>query len=435
MYMARTLEQPLISIIVPFYNVEKYLAATLESIVNQIYKNLEILLIDDCSPDGSLAIAQAYAAKDSRIRIMRHGVNTHVGGARNTGLAAARGEYIWFVDSDDTITSIGSVASLVGYAQQYHYPDVISFGLNCYHEDVLHAESHRQVETARQISGAQLEIYLSSDRHYWSSLTECSWDKLWLREFLVRIKAKQLEGIIHEDNIVRYWLFRAKQILMIGEAHYNYRAIRANSSMNSKMPSNYITQRQMYLESAYAFIQEQLRDMDKTFIYDMLYRQIFNGWLQDFLREHWSLAIWQQYQQLVQVFYSNWLTQMGRQHRFCLKPVPPTSYDLASAGALIDALPFMQRRDYEGHLWYYLAADNLPYEQQLHLAQYLPSIMSSLEHSQLQPEPEPEPEPEHPIKKIIKGILPYALTQYLLKKRGWRIHIQRIQQEDSVNKD
>lgn len=95
-------ELPLISVIVPVYKVEKYLDTCVRSIVNQTYRNLEILLVDDGSPDGSGAICEAWAAKDPRIKVV-HKENGGGGAARNTALDAAGGELIAFADSDDYI--------------------------------------------------------------------------------------------------------------------------------------------------------------------------------------------------------------------------------------------------------------------------------------------------------------------------------------------
>lgn len=94
--------EPKISVIIPFYNAEKYLKRCLDSIVLQDYQNIEVLLIDDSSSDGSMAIAQNYAQKDNRVRpvTVPHG---GVSLARNRGLAMASGEYIMFVDADDWI--------------------------------------------------------------------------------------------------------------------------------------------------------------------------------------------------------------------------------------------------------------------------------------------------------------------------------------------
>ncbi len=94
----------LISVIVPVYNVEKYLDRCVESIVNQTYKKLEIILIDDGSPDNCPKMCDDWAKKDSRIKVI-HKENGGVSSARNCGLDEAKGEYISFVDSDDVIHS------------------------------------------------------------------------------------------------------------------------------------------------------------------------------------------------------------------------------------------------------------------------------------------------------------------------------------------
>ena len=93
---------PEISVIVPVYNVEQYLARCVDSILAQSYENLEVILVNDGSRDGSGAICDAYAAKDSRIRVI-HKENGGLSSARNAGLDVAEGEYIAFVDSDDWI--------------------------------------------------------------------------------------------------------------------------------------------------------------------------------------------------------------------------------------------------------------------------------------------------------------------------------------------
>ena len=90
----------LISIIIPVYNVEHYLAECLDSVLAQTYKNLEIILVDDGSIDGSGQICDNYAGKDSRIKVI-HQTNAGVSAARNKGLKVAKGEYIGFVDADD----------------------------------------------------------------------------------------------------------------------------------------------------------------------------------------------------------------------------------------------------------------------------------------------------------------------------------------------
>lgn len=96
-------QDPMISVIVPIYNVEPYLDKCIGSIVNQSYKNLEIILVDDGSPDRCPEICDQWATRDNRIRVI-HKENGGLSNARNAGLAVATGELIGFVDSDDWIT-------------------------------------------------------------------------------------------------------------------------------------------------------------------------------------------------------------------------------------------------------------------------------------------------------------------------------------------
>ena len=94
----------LISIIVPIYNVELYLEKCIESIINQTYKNLEIILVDDGSTDSCGKICDEYAKKDNRIKVI-HKINGGLSDARNKGMEIAKGKYIGFVDGDDYVAS------------------------------------------------------------------------------------------------------------------------------------------------------------------------------------------------------------------------------------------------------------------------------------------------------------------------------------------
>lgn len=94
------MNSPLVTVVVPVYNVEKYLDRCIDSIVSQTYKNLEIILVDDGSPDNCPQMCDSWAEKDNRIRVV-HKKNAGLGMARNSGMEIATGSYIFFVDSDD----------------------------------------------------------------------------------------------------------------------------------------------------------------------------------------------------------------------------------------------------------------------------------------------------------------------------------------------
>lgn len=97
-----TMKKTLISVIIPVYNVEEYLGQCLDSIINQTYKNLEIIIVDDWSTDNSWKIRDEYAKNDKRIKLI-HQKNTGLSAARNAWLKIATWKYIWYIDSDDYV--------------------------------------------------------------------------------------------------------------------------------------------------------------------------------------------------------------------------------------------------------------------------------------------------------------------------------------------
>ena len=121
------MKEDLISIVVPIYNVEKYLDRCLNSIVNQTYTNLEIILVDDGSPDNCPAMCDEWAKKDSRIKAI-HKKNAGLGMARNTGIDHATGEYICFFDSDDYV-ALDLVEKAYASIIKYH-ADTVIYGTN-----------------------------------------------------------------------------------------------------------------------------------------------------------------------------------------------------------------------------------------------------------------------------------------------------------------
>lgn len=92
-----------VSVCIPIYNVEKYVRRCLDSVVNQTFRDIEVIVVDDCSPDNSMSIVSEYASKDTRIKIIHHGRNQGLMVARKTGYMAATGDYITFCDSDDLL--------------------------------------------------------------------------------------------------------------------------------------------------------------------------------------------------------------------------------------------------------------------------------------------------------------------------------------------
>lgn len=113
-----------VSIIIPVYNVEKYIARCLDSVINQTYQNLEIIVVNDVTPDNSMAIVDEYAARDSRIRIVNNPRNMGLMMTRKSGYSVVRGDYLTFLDSDDYLP-LNAIELLVTKAQSTN-ADIVS---------------------------------------------------------------------------------------------------------------------------------------------------------------------------------------------------------------------------------------------------------------------------------------------------------------------
>lgn len=120
------MESNLVSIVIPIYRTEQYLNRCIQSVVNQTYKNLEIILVDDGSPDNCPKMCEEWAQKDSRIKVV-HKVNAGLGMARNTGIDHATGEYICFFDSDDYV-ELDTIEHAYAAAKQ-NDADLVCFGM------------------------------------------------------------------------------------------------------------------------------------------------------------------------------------------------------------------------------------------------------------------------------------------------------------------
>lgn len=123
-----------VSFILPIYNVEKYLGECVGSLLQQTYRDFEVVLIDDGSPDNSPALCDAYAEKDSRVRVV-HKQNGGLSDARNAGLAVAKGDYVIFVDSDDFWVGKDSLKQLMEVVDAHPECDFIGFNCSYYYPD------------------------------------------------------------------------------------------------------------------------------------------------------------------------------------------------------------------------------------------------------------------------------------------------------------
>lgn len=206
--------RPLISVIVPVYKVEEYLAKCVDSLLNQTYDNLEIILVDDGSPDNCGAICDDYAHRESRVRVV-HKENGGLSSARNAGIDVARGEYLGFVDSDDWLEP-QTYEWLLDMALKENVKLVCAGRYDCSSwtgsRSVGLCPQKREV-----ISGEELtkRIFL------WDNVDSAAWDKLYHASLFRQIRYPL--GVVSEDLPTTYRLaLDAGQVGMLDKPVYNY---------------------------------------------------------------------------------------------------------------------------------------------------------------------------------------------------------------------
>lgn len=223
-----------ISIIVPVYNVEHELLRCVDSILNQSYTNIEVILVDDGSTDRCPSICDAFVMKDRRVRVI-HKPNGGLSSARNAGLREASGEWILYVDSDDYILN-DSCERLIAVGAKY----------DC---DIVSADAIREFNGGREYmvhgSLADGKCYPSRD-FIIKTVKPCEWYapawlNLYKRSFLIENNLFFVEGLLHEDMEMQPRVFlAAKTVAYCAYPFYRY-VDRASSIMNASKVDERVT--------------------------------------------------------------------------------------------------------------------------------------------------------------------------------------------------
>lgn len=226
----------LVSIIIPIYKVEPYVVRCIESVLSQTYRNLEVILVDDCTPDRSIELAkgcieQSPLSKDLSFIYLEHDHNRGLSAARNTGIKTANGDYLYFLDSDDWISD-NCIESFVSLYLKYPQTEVICGGANLIGAewDLFDYEKRRDdlpehSEDREWINRAFL------DRE---TLAMTAWNVLIRKHFLVENQLYFVEGVINEDELWHYMLSKyIGSLSILRKNTYNY-LIRTGSIMHSE---------------------------------------------------------------------------------------------------------------------------------------------------------------------------------------------------------
>ena len=251
------MNQPLISVIVPIYGIERYVGHCIESLMQQTYQNLEIILVDDGSPDRCPQICDLYASKDKRIRVI-HKENGGLVTARKAGVQIAQGEYIGFVDGDDWVG--------VGF-----YQSMLNTIMAC-DADIAVAGCSRDLyrKTITMENALPLGVYEGESMEYFRKnmmsfgsffrfgVTTYHWNKLYRREAIIPFQMAVEDGFtVMEDGATTYpAMLAAKKIVLTNNFAYHYRQ-RSDSMLKSMTSLSIEAER---LKSVYYFLQNAVKD-------------------------------------------------------------------------------------------------------------------------------------------------------------------------------
>lgn len=205
--------EDLITIIIPIYNVEKYLRECLDSIINQTYKKLQIILVDDGSKDSSGKICDEYQKKDNRIEVI-HTTNQGVSAARNTALEMTKGEYITFVDGDDYL--------------EKDYCEKMLTNLKKQKVECIRCGYNRVYENSKEIIKAK-NAELVSNENFLNSVLQVQGgagipsSKLWKKESIINLRFNEKLKIAEDSLFIMQSIKNIKNVYILNEALYNYR--------------------------------------------------------------------------------------------------------------------------------------------------------------------------------------------------------------------
>ena len=242
-------EKALISLIIPVYKVEKYLEKCIQSVINQTYENLQIILVDDGSPDNCGKICDEYAKKDHRIEVI-HKSNGGLSDARNKGLEIAKGEYIGFVDSDDYIEA-DMYEVLYNLLKQYNADVSICNFYTVSQGKIAIKNAENGIKEYNRIEILK-EVLLDNN------IQSYAWNKLYKKELFDEIKypiGKKYEDI----GTTFYLLEKCNKVVVTGKSEYYY--INRQDSIVNNVTESTITDYIELIMQRYDYIEKNIKEL------------------------------------------------------------------------------------------------------------------------------------------------------------------------------
>lgn len=289
-----SVENPLVSVIVPIYKVEAYLKRCVDSIVAQTYQNLEIILVDDGSPDSCPQMCDGYSVHDCRVKVV-HKENGGLADARNAGLDVASGEYISFIDSDDCIHE-DYISKLLDAVEKNDADIAVTkffkFSSDTVDVQTLEEKSHRKVSLKDAICS-----YCSLNSAESATFISCC-NKLYRRTLFETLRFPK--GKLNEDAFISYQLLAnaVNGIVLVDEPLYYY-YIRNNSIVGSSFSKGNLDVLDAYHGAVKWFQNKRDYESSLFFYPPLLMREIYCWWGAKYILNDFAIA------QKILAYYKN----------------------------------------------------------------------------------------------------------------------------------
>ncbi len=249
--------EPMISIIVPVYNVERYLPECLDSICGQSYRNLQIILVDDGSTDNSGTICDQYAEKDPRIRVI-HKPNGGAASAKNAGLDAIRGNYVAFIDSDDYVEPQWLERTMA--VIQSMDADVVEFAF----DRIYRTGNELGSQHSEQVHAFTTQEYLGQYLSCWTS--SLFWNKLICADLVREIRFRPERRCIDDEFFTYKAVSGAKHIVRIHDVLYHYRQRRSSAVYSENNRKQIADDSLEVLIERYEWVCARFPDLRRTYL-------------------------------------------------------------------------------------------------------------------------------------------------------------------------
>ena len=230
------MEKPLVSIIMPVYKVENFVAKAIESLQNQTYKNFELIAVNDGSPDTSGEICESYAKNDGRIHVI-HKENGGAPSARNLALKQIKGKYVYFMDSDDWCEP-EMLTDMVNLAEENQAELVITgFFIDTYYSDNEYGTQF--ISCVNRVYNEQFEFRKNSYKYFDNNLLYTPWNKLFLSSRIKDLNLTFKNTIMDDFPFVLDYIKDVKKVAITSKMYYHFLRARSDSETQKYRPTLY----------------------------------------------------------------------------------------------------------------------------------------------------------------------------------------------------